>query len=437
MKQRYQILAALLLFVLTSLTALAQRNVTGTVNDPAGKGMPGVNVIVKGTSTGTTTDANGLYTISMNEGATTLIYSFIGYASQEVEVGSRTSVDVTLAEDITQLGEVVVTALGVERSTKALQYSVSEVSGSKFTEARENNLGNALAGRIAGVNVSKASSGPAGSTRIVIRGNKTLGGANQPLYVVDGIPMDNSNFGQAGLWGGRDEGDGLTSINPDDIESITVLKGANAAALYGSRGGNGVINITTKKGTKRKGIGIDFNSNYVMEKLYDQSELQTKYGAGAYVAGVATKPGTVTQAFNWGDDGWGPAMDGSSVMQFDGVARPYTFKGNNFDKFLETGNAWTNTLALSGGGDNQTFRFSISDLRSESIIPNSGYDKTTLSLNVNSKYGKKLTFSGKVLYSHEDTKNRPTLSDSPNNAIQTVWRTAPNIDVTTFYGDPK
>jgi TonB-dependent SusC/RagA subfamily outer membrane receptor len=172
-----------------------------------------------------------------------------------------------MAEDVTQLGEVVVTALGVERSTKALQYSVTEVSGDKFTQARENNVGNALAGRIAGVNVTKPSTGPAGSTRVVIRGNKSLNGSNQPLYVVDGIPMDNGGFGQAGLWGGRDEGDGLTSINPDDIESITVLKGANASALYGSRGGNGVINITTKRGSKRKGIGIEFNSNYVIDKL--------------------------------------------------------------------------------------------------------------------------------------------------------------------------
>ncbi len=442
MKQRYQILAALLLFVLTSLTAFAQRNVTGTVTDPAGKGMPGVNVIVKGTSTGTTSDANGQYTISMNEGATTLIYSFIGYASQEVEVGSRSSVDVSLAEDITQLGEVVVTALGVERSTKALQYSVTEVSGAKFTEARENNLGNALAGRIAGVNVTKAASGPAGSTRIVIRGNKSLGGQNQPLYVVDGIPMDNSGFGQAGVWGGRDEGDGLTSINPDDIESITVLKGANAAALYGSRGGNGVINITTKRGTKRKGVGIEFNTNYVVEKLYDLSEKQTSNGAGNYVDatadglvnGVAQKPSNITQAFQWNNVGWGPRLDGTSVLQFDEVSRPYSNVGNNFDKFFETGSAWTNSLALSGGGDNQTFRFSMSDLRSSSIVPNSGYDKTTLSLNINSKYGKKLTFAGKVLYSHEEAKNRPTLSDSPNNAIQSVWRTPANVDVTTFRG---
>jgi len=436
MKKRYQIYGLTMLFLFAATYASAQeRVVTGAVKDGAGASMPGVNVIVKGTSVGTTTDTGGRYTISMPDGSSVLVFSFIGYASQEIEVGTKTSIDISLAEDVQQLSEVVVTALGVERSTKALQYSVSEVNGSKFTEARENNIGNALVGRIAGVNVTKASSGPAGSTRVVIRGNKSLGGSNQPLYVIDGIPIDNSGFGQAGVWGGHDEGDGLTSINPDDIESITVLKGANASALYGSRGGNGVVNITTKRGTKRKGIGIEFNSNYVAEKLYDQSEKQTKYGAGNYVGGVTQKPATGTQAFQWGNIGWGPALDGSQVIQFDGTARPYSYQGNNFDKFFETGNAWTNSLSLSGGGDNQTFRVSLSDLRSNSIVPNSGYDKTTLSLNVNSKFSKKLTLNAKVIYSHEEAQNRPQLSDSPNNAIQSVWRTPANVDVINYLGD--
>jgi hypothetical protein len=198
MKKRYQVFSLLVLFVFAGTLVFAQeRTVSGTVKDGAGTVMPGVNVIVKGTSVGTTSDVGGNYTISMPDGSSVLVFSFIGYASQEVEVGTRSNIDVAMAEDVQQLSEVVVTALGVERSTKALNYSVTEVNGAKFTEARENNLGNALAGRIAGVNVSKAASGPAGSTRIVIRGNKSLGGQNQPLYVVDGIPMDNNNFGQA------------------------------------------------------------------------------------------------------------------------------------------------------------------------------------------------------------------------------------------------
>jgi TonB-linked SusC/RagA family outer membrane protein len=437
MKNNYLLISLSLLFFLACSTAFAQqRTVSGKVVDPNGTGFPGVNVIIKGTATGTTTNADGEYKIAVPDNNTVLVYSFIGYSAQEVTVGSRSVLDITLAEDVTQLSEVVVTALGVERSVKALQSSVTTVSGDNFTQARENNLGNALSGRIAGVNVSKISGGPAGSSRIVIRGNKTLGGQNQPLYVIDGVPMDNSGFGQAGLWGGRDEGDGLTSINPDDIESITVLKGAAAAALYGSRAGNGVINVVTKKGTKRKGLGIEFNSNYVAETAINLSDLQTKYGQGAYVTGVATKPATAQQAFNWGSDSWGTRMDGSNTIQFDGVSRPYSYQGDNWKRFYETGNAFTNSVSISGGGDQQTFRLSAADLRSNSIIPNSGYDRTNLTLSTSSKFGEKLTITSKMMYTHETAHNRPVLSDSPGNAVQSLWRMPGNMNVLDYKGDP-
>jgi TonB-linked SusC/RagA family outer membrane protein len=445
MKRRYQVFSLMMLFLFAGTYVFAQeRTVNGTVKDGTGAAMPGVNVIVKNTSTGTTTDANGAYTITMPSGSSTLVISFIGYASQEVEVGTRTTVDVSLVEDVTQLGEVVVTALGIERSTKALQYSVSEVDGENFTKARENNLGSQLAGRIAGVNVSKPATGPAGSTRIVIRGNKSIGGQNQPLYVIDGVPMDNSNYGSAGIWGGKDEGDGLTSINPDDIESITVLKGANASALYGSRGGNGVINIVTKKGSSRQGIGIDFNTNFVFDKIIDLRELQNKYGAGNYVDttpdnianGVATKPGSLTQTFDWSQNAWGPAFDGSPVLQFDGVARPYSYVGDNWSRFYETGQTWTNSVALSGGSDKQSFRFSAADLRNKGVLPNNSFDRTNVTLSTNGKYLDKLTLNAKVMYSHEKAKNRPVISDSPGNAPQALWRIPGNINVLDMIGDP-
>lgn len=437
MKNNYLLSSLLLLLFLTCSVAFAQeRTVSGKVVDPNGTGFPGVNVIIKGTATGTTTNADGEYRISVPDQSTVLVYSFIGYANQEVTVGSRSVLDITLQEDVTQLSEVVVTALGVERSVKALQSSVTTVSGDNFTQARENNLGNALSGRIAGVNVSKVSGGPAGSSRIVIRGNKTLGGQNQPLYVIDGVPMDNSGFGQAGLWGGRDEGDGLTSINPDDIESITVLKGAAAAALYGSRAGNGVINVVTKRGSSKKGLGIEFNSNYVAESIIDLRELQTKYGSGAYVNEVATRPSTAQQAFSWGSDSWGTRLDGSQVIQFDGQTRPYSYTGDNWERFYETGQALTNSVAISGGGDNQTFRLSAADLRSSGILPNSGYDRTNLSLSTNAKFADKLTVSSKMMYTHETAHNRPVLSDSPGNAVQSLWRIPANINVLDYKGDP-
>ena len=337
--------------------------------------MPGVNVIVKGTSAGTTSDASGRYTLDIaDSGPVILVFSFIGYATQEVDAGTKTTVDVTLVEDIQELSEVVITALGVERSTKALQYSVTTVGGENLTQARENSLANSLAGRVAGVNVTKIASGPAGSSRVIIRGNKSLQGNNQPLYVVDGIPMDNTSnsddlgLAQAGVWGGGDEGDGMASINPDDIESITVLKGGNAAALYGARAANGVINIVTKKGQGRKGIGIEFNSNFVFETINNLTDFQKSYGSGGMVGPtlatrVATKPATRAQAFSgWGAQAWGPRFDGSSTVQYDGVERPYSYVGDNWERYYETGTSWTNSLAFTGGNENQNFRFSVSNL---------------------------------------------------------------------------
>lgn len=444
MKQHYRMFAVMLCFMFVGASALAQKTVSGTVLDSDGKGMPGVNVIVKGTSAGTTSDADGKYNLSVAPDATTLVFSFIGYANQEIEIGTRTTIDITMAEDVQQLNEVVVTALGVERSTRALASSVTQVDGSNFTQARENNVGNSLSGRIAGVNVSKIASGPAGSSRVIIRGNKSLGGQNQPLYVIDGVPMDNggynnsgNNYGQAGLWGGQDQGDGLSSINPDDIESITVLKGANAAALYGSRAGNGVINITTKKGANRKGLGVEFSSNFVAETVMNLEELQTTYGQGGnYVNGVAVKPANASESFNTANSSWGPRMDGSQIVGIDGVSRPYSYAGDNWKRYYETGKSWTNSLSISGGNETQTFRLGVSDLRSSSVIPNAGYDRTNLSLAYNAKIGKKFSVNSKVLYSYEYTKNRPTVSDSPGNAIQAIWVLPPNINVNNLKGDP-
>lgn len=392
-----------------------------------------------GTTQGTVSDFDGNYSIGNVPENASLRFTYTGFKDQTVVIGNQNTIDISLEAGVA-LNELVVTALGVSRDKKALGYSVTEVSGENFTQARENNIANALAGRVAGVNVSKIASGPGGSSRVIIRGNKSLLGNNQPLYVIDGMPMDNSGFGQAGLWGGSDEGDGMSSINPDDIESITVLKGANAAALYGARAANGVINIITKRGTKRKGVGIEFNSNYVFETLNDLSDLQQSYGAGGFVGtlpnGVASKPTTIQEAGNWGNQAWGPKFDGSSVIQFDGVARPYSQTQNKFAAFYQTGSSFTNSLAFTGGNETQSFRISATDLRGTTILPNSGFDRTNISLSTNSKFGKRITMDAKVLYSLENNKNRPTLTDSPNNAIQSVWKIAGNQDITSLIGDP-
>lgn len=435
----------LFLWLTCSVAVLAQqRQISGTVKDASGAGLPGVTVLVKGTTTGTTTNNEGKFSIQADNNAT-LVISFIGYTTQEVAVGGRSSIDVALAEETTQLGEVVVTALGVERSQKALQSSITKVPGMSLTAARENNIGNAMQGRVAGVNITKSASGPAGSSRVIIRGNKSLGGANQPLYVIDGVPMDNSQFGQVGVWGGTDQGDGLTSLNPEDIESITILKGAAAAALYGSRGGFGVINITTKRGSAKKGLGIEFNSNYVFEKLYRLDDLQEVYGAGGLKADPAnpsgpqiySKPISQLEAWNWGNGAmWGPKWDGSMVYQFDGVQRPYSHAGDQFNKFYETGTSWTNSLAVTGGGNNQTYRFSFSDMKDTFIVPNSSFKRKNLALSTTGKFGKKVTFNAKVMYSNEKMNNRSMLGDSPGNAVYAMYGLAKNVNVDDLRGDP-
>ncbi len=423
-----------LLLLLPGFAFSQAMNIRGKVTESNGDPVFGANVVIKGTDRGVLTDDKGDYTIAAAAGQV-LSFSYIGFEAQDVTVGTSDVLDITLASS-SVLSEVVVTALGISRDQKALQYSVTEVAGENFTKARVNNLGNALSGRIAGVNVTPMSTGPGGSSRVIIRGNKSLAGANQPLYVIDGVPMDNSQQGTVGLWGGSDSGDGLSSLNPDDIETITVLKGANAAALYGSRGGNGVINITTKKGSKRKGIGVEFNTNNVVENIVDLSELQTTYGSGNYIAGVATKPSTVQQASDWGLVGWGPKMDGSSVIGIDGKSRPYSYAGNNFDRFYQSGFATTNGLAFTGGTGTQNFRLGLTDLRSNSIIPNSGFDRLNVSVATDSKFGKKLTLTGKVLYSKENAKNRPRVSDSPGNANEAIWRLPANVNVEDTKGDP-
>jgi TonB-linked SusC/RagA family outer membrane protein len=435
----------LLLWLACSTAVLAQeRIVSGSIKDSDGAGLPGVTVLVKGTTIGTTTNADGRYSISAGNNAV-LLFSFIGYVAQEIPVGNRSTIDVVLIGDVQQLGEVVVTALGVERSTKALQSSITKVPGMSLTAARENNLGSSIQGRVAGVNVTKSASGPAGSSRVIIRGNKSIGGSNQPLYVIDGIPMDNSQFGQVGVWGGTDQGDGLTSLNPEDIESVTVLKGAAAAALYGSRGGYGVINITTKRGSQKKGIGIEFNSNYVFEKVYRLDDLQQVYGPGGTAANPAdptgpqiyTKPATREEAYGWGANSmWGPKLDGTSVIQFDGVSRPYSFAGDNWDRFYRTGSTWTNSLAITGGGNNQTYRFSFSDMKEDFIVPNSGFKRKNASLSTNGKFGKRVTFNAKVMYSNENMNNRSMLGDSPGNAPIAIWGLANTVNVMDLYGDP-
>lgn len=418
----------LLLMVLLSAGTYAQRTITGTLVSADGEPLIGANVLEVGTTNGVSTDLDGNYSIAVQDNAS-LEFSYTGYVSQVRKVGVSNVLNCTLEEGVA-LGEVVVTALGIERQKKALGYSVTEVGGEDFTEAREVNIANALSGKIAGVNVSNIASGPAGSSRVIIRGNSSLTGNNQPLYVVDGIPIDNANLGAAGMWGGSDGGDGISSVNPDDIETISVLKGNTAAALYGSRASNGVILITTKSGSKREGVGIDLSSNFTFERIIDTYDFQTEYGAGNRGA----KPSTEAEALEFGLSAWGDRLDGSSVVQFDGVSRPYSATGDNLDTYYRTGGTWTNSMSLYGGNDSYNFRFGITNLQNEGIVPNSGVDRNTFTSKVSGRFFNRLSASISGSYSSEDVQNRPRLSDAPGNANYIVANLPPNINVGDMAG---
>ena len=418
----------LLLTFCSSVVSAQDMTITGKVSEAGTGELYGVNIVVKGSTRGTTTNNKGEYSIVASKG-TTLTYSYIGYQSKDVTVGNSNVINVELTPDDNLLGEVVVTAFGMEKEKKALGYSVTQIGGEQLTESRTINVGNALTGKIAGVNVSSPTTGAAGTSRVVIRGGSSLGGNDQPLYVINGVPMDNSNQGSAGMWGGNDNGDGLSSINPDDIATISVLKGNTASALYGSRAANGVILITTKTGKGTKGLGVSFNSNFTANKAIDMTNLQNQYGTGTR----GLKPTTQVEALENGNSSWGAKLDGSPVIQFDGVSRPYSATGQGLNDFYRTGSTWTNTLALAGSNDVGSFRFSASDLRNQDIIPNSGFDRTTFNGNMSGKFGKmELIVSGQ--YTTEKAKNRPRLSDTPGNANYAVITKAPNISFDDIKG---
>ncbi|MBJ6367432.1 SusC/RagA family TonB-linked outer membrane protein [Snuella sedimenti] len=426
-----KVLKLLLIFCLFGFHyAEAQTTVTGTVTD-GNSGIPlaGANIIEKGTSNGVSTDFDGNYSITISDQSTTLVISYIGYVTQEVAVNNQTVINVSLVEDASQLEEVVVTALGIKRSTKALGYSLTEVGGEEISTVKTTNAINSLQGKIAGVSISQNATGAAGSSRVIIRGNSSLTGNNQPLYIVDGVPIGNRNNGSAGLWGGSDGGDGISSLNPDDIESINVLKGGAASALYGSRAANGVIIVTTKSGKGQEGLGVEISSSVTFDNVDTSlTDYQTEYGHGIQ----ARKPANIDEARDNGLSSWGARLDGSSVVQWDGESRPYSYVGNNLDHFYRVGTTFINTLALTNSSDKMNYRFSASDLTNEDIMPNAGLNRKTFSLNSSAILADKLTTTVNAKYIIENVQNRPRLSDAPGNANFTVANLPANVDVRTM-----
>lgn len=415
------------LLVFSFFTVLVQaqtRTIKGTVKDEkTGVPLIGAAVGQAGQNAKSPTDQNGGFSISVPNGAVTLQVTYIGYATKSVPVAAgQNSVSITLAESSNQMSEVVVTALGIRKDARKVGYSVSTVGGDLLDKAKESNVAASLTGRVAGLNVGQSNGGPGSSARVLLRGVTSFS-ASSPLYVINGVPMDNTQRGASSEWGGADYGDGISNINPDDIETMTVLKGQAASALYGSRATNGVILITTKTGKKNSPFGVEINSNTQIDKAVDNTDYQTVYGQG--INGL--KPNSAEGALASGSLAWGARLDGSPTIQFDGNTYPYSNVDNNRLSFYRTAPTFTNTASFTGGNEKGSFRLSLSDARANSIVPNSFLDRKTFNFNGAQTIGTKLDVNLVANYVIENSNNRSSLSDGPGNP-NNVQFLAPNQD---------
>lgn len=409
------------------------KEVTGKVTDRNGDPLIGVNVVVKGTDRGTATDYNGEFTLDDVDDQATLVFSYIGYNRVELNLQGRESISVVMEEDVQQLSQVVVTGLGIEREKKALGYAAQELGPRDLEATREVNVADYLAGKVAGVQISKLAGGVGSSSSVVIRGNSSLNGDNQPLYVVDGIPIVNDGH-TSGVYETRDYGDGIGGINPQDIETISVLKGPNASALYGSRGANGVVLITTKSGKETKGLGIEVNSSLGLDFLNLIPTFQNKYGSGYDGTGVANygKEDVNGESYfypEWGNlDSWGGPLDGSiSIIDVyrmpndNGPTRimPYVAQpaDNVRDLFYKTGLTNTQNVAITGSDGNSSFRLSLGNTNATGVIPNHKIARTNVALKANSQVSEKVSIEGSANYIRSGGNQRPMLGYSEQNPV--------------------
>ncbi|PPL01795.1 SusC/RagA family TonB-linked outer membrane protein [Parapedobacter indicus] len=418
-----------------SLYGSAQQAISGRVT-ANGQPVVGASIQVAGTSTAVQTNQDGTYSITAASGSGVLVVSYVGFVTQHVPINNRTVIHVELQEGATEIGEVLVTALGIEREKKALGYSIQEVDLSTVTEARESNIANSLKGKVAGVHVNATTGGAGSSSFVVIRGSSSIAGENQPLYVVDGVPIDNQTLDQAGIFGGKDYGDGINNINPDDVAEMSVLKGPAGAALYGARGANGVILITTKSGRGRKGLGVEFNSNFVMETINVIPTMQDRWGVGyggTNSFGSMEYEGTSYPAQTGNGDQFGGPLDGQLIMftyMPEWSPRPYSPQpADNIRDFFDTGKTWTNTIAVSGGGDKNSFRLSVSDMRNTGIIPNNKLQRQTFNLRATSNITDKLFVEGKLNYIRQGGENRQATGITTQNPAYSLYLTPRFVDL--------
>ena len=452
----------------TETTTVAPVSVTGKVLDDLGIPLPGATVRVKGTNIVTSTDANGEFKITVPDKSAVLTVSFIGYSDQEITVGDRTSITINLKSSASTLNSVeIVTALGIKREARSLGYSAQTISGADLDKVNPPNISEGLMGKVAGLNITTPNGVEGASTRIVLRGNNNLYGNNQALIVVDNVIIDNEpvqpkgvnqSYSDALNLGNTDvsqppidNGSFLNSLNPDDIESVTVLKGPTAAALYGARGANGVLLIVTKKGTKKKGFGVDYSYTYRANEPYRFMKLQDEYGNGmtedlysanpffykdgngnnrqeqiggdpygslGNIPGAYVSPGVTSAAggpfYNYigfpGDGAsWGPKMEGQPLIWWDGTTRPYTGNSNIFKSFYRTGNTQTHNVSISGGGDLGTLRVSYTRSTNEEITYNSHNATNTFNIGSSINISPKVKVDATASYINLNKYNPPNI----------------------------
>ncbi len=392
-----------------------QASVRGTVTSSDGEPIIGANVIELGSNNGTVTDLDGNYQLKVGPNAI-LEFTYTGYVSQKFTVGTQTIINVTLAEGVA-LSEIIVTALGISRERKSLSYAAQTIQGGQLTQVRDANFVNTLQGKVAGLVVTSASSGVGGATRVNLRGNRSIQSSNNALFVVDGVPVDNSTPGQVGNdFGGYNGSDGVANINPDDIESINVLKGAAASVLYGTRAANGVILITTKKGGAGA-ISVDVNSGAQFDAPLTLPQLQNEYGQGNGGAFGAKASAS-----------WGPKMNNQAVIDWTGKAQGMVPQPNNISDFFQIGSSFNNSVGIKGGTDKVQSYFSFTNNQAAGVVPGNSLDRNTINLRISTNLSKKFSTDAKVTYVNQILNNK-LRSGEESSEVMNLYKTPRSIRI--------
>lgn len=390
------------LFLLIVCSLSAQQIVNGTVTDELGAPLPGATISVIGTNDGTTTDFDGNYSITTSNGVELQI-SYIGYQKQNILVSDEAEFSVSLQPD-NELSNVVVTALGLSREKKSLGYSVSEISGDQINTIKDYNIANSLVGKVPGLNITQSGAMGSGS-RITIRGNNSLSGNTQALIVVDGVPINADGINTGGdVYESNVSGGGISDINPNDVETISVLKGPNAAALYGSRAGNGVILITTKRGSQDGKLGVTINTNLTFDDPMFLPDFQNSYGQGTFAAAGTDLVG------DWSINSWGSRLDGSQKLYYDGTTKPYSAQPNNVSDFFRTATKAVTSISIDKGSEESSLRFSYTNNSSEATLENSNLNSHNFNLRGTAQLSDKLSIDTKATFFTQNVKNRASVA---------------------------